>query len=217
MKSVPLSGALCVACLLFSATPGLAQMEQKYETVTLRLATDQAVSQAADQLAHTNFQGVKKVAVVPLRGDNDGYATTTLKSAITRTPYELFARDDAEWNDLLREIQWGVQREDVMDAETVKRFGRIKGVDAIMFGTIWDRSTNMWGTRGRVKLTVYLGEVETGRILWSSGPVESDAYIHWSDAVTQFWRYPALLMVVIGVVFLFLVFAFILRRSFRPL
>jgi hypothetical protein len=188
---------------------------------TIQRATDAAIGRIVGDLQRTSFPKIKNVAVVPLRGDRDDYATSGLKSALTKTSYHLFSRSDEEWDKLLTEIEWGVRREDIMDPATVQKFGRIKGVDAVMFGQVWDRDVNMWSIRGHTKLSVSLAEVETGQILWSSGPVDGEAYMHWSDALTQFWRYPMMLLVVaisLGVCLLLIrwVMHLVVRAS-RPL
>lgn len=180
---------LAVAGVLATAAPAPAD-----ETETIQRAIDQAISQIGDQLAATEFEGIENVAVVPLWDDPQGYATEGLKRAVKMTSYGLFIRSDEEWDPLLSEIEWNIRREDIMSPETIQEFGRIEGVDAVLYGTIWDSSVNMWDIRGHVKMTVHLADVETGEILWSSNAIEAEAYLHWSDAITRFWRYPLLMM-----------------------
>ncbi len=184
------------------------------ENEILARAIDEAIGKVRSEIDATAFDKVPNVAVVPLRGDVDGYTTSSLKSAVTKTHYSLFTRSDDTWDTLLAEIEWGVKREDVMTPETVQKFGRIAGVQAILYGRMWDRETNMWSLRGRVKMSVHLAEVETGQILWSSGPVAAEAYIHWSDAITRFWQYPVLLAGAFVVLIIVLV---ILRKILRAI
>jgi len=217
-KRKHLAVALCVAI----AAAGLAACPARAnDAQTVQAAVDQAVARIGDELARTRFAGIANVAVLPLRDDADGYATGGLRAGVTRSHYKLFTRDDDEWRKLLSEIEWGVRREDVMDPNTVKKFGRISGVDALLFGRVWDSRTNMWSLRGQTKLTVYLAAVETGQVLWTSGPVQGEAYIHWSDALTQFWRYP--LVIIGGLIALVIVWIVLrgigraIRRASRPL
>lgn len=202
--------AVFAVAVLFSAgSVALADAEE-----TLQRATDEVITEIANQLRRMNVEKVKNVAVVPLRGDVNDYVTTALKSAVTKTSYGLFTREDDVWKALLAEIEWGVRREDIMDARTVQRFGKIQGVDAILFGVVWDRSVNLWSIRGHVKVTVHLADVETGQILWSSEAVEGESFIHWSDAIMQFWRYPLLL---IGAVVLLVVVLVIVRKTLKAI
>ncbi len=191
------------------------------ESEILARAIDEAIAKVRSEIDATAFKKVTKVAVVPLRGDADDYATSSLKSAVTKTHYSLYTRSDDTWDTLLAEIEWGVKREDVMAEKTVQKFGRIAGVQAILYGRMWDRETNMWSLRGRVKMSVHLAEVETGQILWSSGPVQAEAYIHWSDAITRFWQYPVLLIgVIVGLIIVLIILRKILKaitHASRPL
>jgi hypothetical protein len=187
------------------------------EAETLQRASDVALQSVAQDLGRKTLEGVKNIAVVPLRGDPDGYVTERVRDVVTRTAYALFTRSDATWNTLLKEIEWGVRREDVMNPETVQKFGKIEGVDAILYGIVWDQAVNLWSIRGHAKLSLVLADVETGQELWRSGPLEGEAFMHWSDAFTRFWRYPLFL---IGLLVIVAVLAFVaakFRRVFRPL
>lgn len=180
-------------------------------------AIDKTIEKIAADLGGTSFPEVKNVAVVPLRDDLDGYATSSLESRVTRSNYALFTRKDEVWNKLLAEIEWGVRREDIMNPETVQKFGKIEGVDAILYGRIWDTDFNLGDARGRVKISVHLADVETGQMLWSSGPVESEAYMHWSDATTTFWRYPVMGLGALVALVVVLIIVAKIKRMFRPL
>ena len=211
------SGVLTLAVWAALAAVLVPPAARADDAETLQRAVDAAVARVQADLGGTHVEGVENVAVVPLRGDPDGYVTSTLKTAVTKTSYHLAARDDAEWDTLLAEIEWGVRREDVMAAETVQKFGRIEGVDAILYGRLWDRSVNMWSIRAHVKMSVHLAVVETGRIAWSSGPVEGEAFMHWSDAITQFWRFPLLLLGAIVLLLVLLVILRMVKHAMRPL
>lgn len=187
------------------------------ERETLQRAAEQSVEKITPALAQTSFKGVKNVAVVPLRGDMDGYITERVRDSVTHTPYSLFTRSDSAWDLLLKEIEWGAKREDIMNPETIKKFGRIEGVDAILYGIVWDDTVSLWSIRGHVKMSLILADVETGQELWRSGPLEGEAYMHWSDAITQFWRYPLLLLGGIFGLGVLAVVVWRVRRVFRPL
>ncbi len=205
----------CIATVVALAT--VARGADASEEETLRRATDQVIEAIGENLGSVSSDSIKHVAVIPLRGDVDGYATDVLQSTVTRTKLALFTRSEATWNELLREIEWGVHREDTMNPETVQKFGRIEGVDAILYGRIWDRGVNLWSILGRVKMSVHLAEVETGQIVWSSGPVEGFAYMHWSDAAVHFWRYPLLLLAVLLMLMILALVVRRLRKAYRPL
>ena len=192
--------AALLATAVFAAicSPAVADEQE-----TLQRATDKAVEKLSAELKGTNFPNVKNVAVLPLQDDPEGYATTVLKSAVTESPYGLFTRSDEDWEKLLAEIEWGDLRGDIMTPKTVQKFGKIQGVDAILYGRVWLQNVNMWSIRAHTKISVHLADVETGQILWSSKPTEGEAYMHWSDALMNFWRYP--LVIVGGLVALIIV------------
>ncbi len=184
---------------------------------TLRRAVDVALAGAERAVQAMKLPaGIRTIAVIPLRGDDDGYVTARVRDLISGTDYALCTRDDRVWQDLMAEIRdWTEKRTDIMNPETVQKFGKIEGVDAILYGTVWDKSVNLWSIRGHVKLSLALADVETGRELWRSGPLEGEAFIHWSDALMQFWRFPALLFVALMMIG-FVLFAFgRLRRAYK--
>jgi len=203
---------MALACIMLAPLAARADDQE-----ALQRASDAAIAKMSDSLAKTKFADVKTVAVVPLRGDEGDYATSGLRSATTKSSYAVFTRDDPTWDMLLGEIEWNVRREDVMDAATVQKFGKIAGVDAILYGRVWGSRVNMWGLRAETKLTATLADVETGQELWSSGPVTGEAYIHWSDALVQFWRYPLVLLGVIVALVILIALLRAIKHALRPL
>lgn len=114
----------------------------------------------------------KKFAILPLERDVDnGYFTMQMRNFFTnqgqQNGYELYTRNDAEWNKILEEIKWGDQFGDTMDAATVQKFGHIKGVQGLLMGRISSISTNDKG-EPVVRVTVQAFEVETGRQVWGN-------------------------------------------------
>lgn len=179
-------------------------------------AIEDAALKAASMIDSAKLGDVKSVAVLPLwNDDGDGYAADAVKGRLTSTGLQVLARGEKEWDALLNEIKWNVKREDIMDSSTVQRFGRIKGCDAVLYGTVREVSRSLWGFRGSARLSLHIADVETGQIVWSSGPVEGEAFAHWSDMIVRFWNYPllwviVLVLVVVGVVVM------LLRRASAP-
>jgi len=211
------SGGLMASVVLLAAATAGTPPAYGDDAETLQRAADAALAPVAGDLGRTSFVGLKSIAVVPLRGDVTGYVTERVRDLVARTPYGLFTREDQVWDELLREIEWGVRREDVMNPETVQKFGRIEGVDAILYGTVWDNSINLWSIRGHTKVSLVLADVETGQELWRSGPLAGEAFIHWSDALMQFWRFPLLVLGVVIVLAIILVGLRKLRQAYKPI
>lgn len=113
---------------------------------------------------------VKSFAVLPLQKEIDGdYVALQLRNKFTEIcgplGLQLYTRMDQEWNTLLKEIAWGESFGDTMDQGTIQKFGRIKGVQALVFSRITGATkTDKDGVKLRVNVQVF--EVETGQQLW---------------------------------------------------
>jgi len=182
-----LGGALIVAG--YAAAAGESPPVAATEAEAVEKAIDRAVSRIAGRLTEGAFPGMRSIVVLPVIGEDHGeYATTALEAAVTKSPYGLFTRDNAEVNRLLEEIEWGTKRGDVMDEATIQKFGKVKGVDAVMWGKVLSCGLELGGVRARTKVSAEVVDVETFK-KWTIGPVEGKAYN--LAALTQFWRYPA--------------------------
>ena len=187
------------------------------EKALMDRAARDAVAKAVGGLGATDLEDIKSVAVTPLWQDPDGYVTGLVKSSLTQSKYAVLARSDEEWRMLMDEMKWDTLREDVMAPDTVQKFGRIKGCDAIVYGTVRETTVSMWSLRAGVRLTLNLADVETGQILWSSGPVEGEAWEHWATATSRSWQYPALSLGFILVLCVVVFAAKMIKKGVRPL
>lgn len=146
----------------------------------LKRALDQTISEAAQEavkkLNETKFEDIKNIAILPLWGQGDAetksYIASTIQSQIIGGPYNVMERDTDAWEKLLSEIKWDTLREDVMNQETVQRFGRVEGCDAIVYGTVRECASDPVTNSAVTRLTLRLGIVETGEAKWSSGEIK---------------------------------------------
>jgi hypothetical protein len=184
-------------------------------------AMDQAVARIAEKLKRTRFpaeesrRSVENVAVLSIQGDNDGYMQSALKSVVANSRYKAFSRDQRELERIHQEIVENStdKRGDIMDANSIQKFGHIQGVDAVLYGRVWRQDQDLQDNRGSVKLTVYLAHVETGELLWSSGPVQAQAYNDWTTMVERYWIYPA---IAIGALIVLMVLGRAIKSATRP-
>lgn len=136
---------------------------------------DEAAIEAADQLKQTAFEDIENIAILPLWGtcpnDVKTYVMRTLQSRIIGGPYRVMERSEAAWTNLLSEMEWDELREDVMNPETLQRFGRIEGCDAVLYGTIRECAVYPDKRQAVTRLNLTLGVVETGQAIWSSGEI----------------------------------------------
>ena len=182
-------------------------------------AIDQACQQVAGQLKSTNFENIKTIAVLPLWGeDKDGYVCDTIKSYLSGSPYAVMIRSTEEWDGLLGEIKWGTLREDVMNPQTVQRFGKIEGCDAIVYGTVRESDIDPWKFQAVARMMLHMADVETGQIVWSSKPVTASVMLDWPDILRLAVHHPVV-WVVIGLIVLLIIwtaFKNLFRAATRP-
>jgi len=175
------------------------------EAIALDMAVDQACKQIADDISGQTLPNIKNVAIMPLWGeDKDQYVLETLKSRLTKTSLSVMVRTDEEWNRLLGEIEWNTLREDIMNPQTVQKFGKIEGCDAILYGTVRQRSVNQWTFRAIVRMTVNLADVETGKIAWSSAPITSSVWLEWPE-IYQISKHHPIVLGVLGLLALLII------------
>jgi len=199
-----------------ATNPAMAQTGPEVDT--LRRAAEQAAEQFGNELNKTSFPDVVNVAIVPFRDDTgDSYVTSMVEAQVTNSPYKVFERNDDRLNIIFEEIAWNDDQADVMNPETIQKFGKVEGVDAVLYGVVWDQANSLWSLQRRVKMTATLADVETGQTLRVFGPIEGEAYIRWTDALTRFWQYPTVLIGVIVVLIILLIIFRMLKKAFRPL
>jgi hypothetical protein len=172
-------------CLLF-AFPLLANAQSnavayKPQSIVLPAGVDvekvkdlanEAVAQLADEFSvQTAALQSRRFAVLPLKRDvDDGYVSMQLQNRLStagvKAGVEIYTRDNATLNSLLSEIQWGQDFGDTMDPATIQKFGRITGVQGIIFSRLDVTTGDLGAITVRVNMQAY--EVETGRALWGA-------------------------------------------------
>ena len=177
-----------------------------YADETSDKAAQEAITKAMDSLSAQEFPQVERIAVLPLRNDPDKAITDILKIAVTKTKYDIILRDDEEWAELLRNIEWETRREDIMNPDTVKELGGILGVDALLYGTV--KEIDEAFIRTKVRLNLNLANVQTGQLLWGE-MVEGEAVTSYDILLLRYKWY------LIGLV-AFIVIIFVVKRAMRP-
>jgi hypothetical protein len=167
---------------------------------------------------------VKSFAVLPLQKDLDGnYVALQLRNKFTEIcgpqGFQLYTRMDEDWNTLLREIAWGENYGDTMDSATVQKFGRIKGVQAVVFSQITGASRTETGGV-KLRLNVQAFEVETGRQLWGKEIVTIQEGTFAPVMIVSTWRdywqwYLLVGGAVVGLILLVFLMRYVARAS-RP-
>jgi len=102
------------------------------------LAMKDAVAEAQSSIAaSTAIPAGKAVAILPIAGDDEGAAAGLLKTALAnagKTCVE--GKEDPMWGEILKEIEWDERKEDILDAATLDKFGKLKSAQYLMYGCV---------------------------------------------------------------------------------
>ena len=102
------------------------------------LALKDAIGDAKASLAASaKIPPDKAVAILPFTDDKSGHVVGLLKNALTdagKTCVE--GKEDPMWNAILKEIEWDERKEDILDAATLDKFGKLKSAQYLMYGNV---------------------------------------------------------------------------------
>ncbi len=102
------------------------------------LALKDAVNDAQASIAASpKVPSDKAIAILPFAEDESGSVVGLLKNALTgagRTCVE--GKEDAMWDAILKEIEWDERKEDILDAATLDKFGKLKSAQYLMYGSV---------------------------------------------------------------------------------
>ncbi len=146
---------------------------QNYDQADLDRALDltikEAANEAASQLKGLTVDGTMNIAILPLWGEgNKDYIAQSVKAALAGGPFRVMERNTEDWNSLLSEIEWRDKRADIMNPDTIKSFGRIEGCQGVIYGTVRESGADSNKQMAITRLILFLGDVETGEVMWSS-------------------------------------------------
>lgn len=102
----------------------------------VREAVSEALVQAQSALKSAPF-GSKTVAVLPFPGDTSGYLTGKLKNQLTSLGFTCIeGKEDPMWDEIVKEIAWDERKDDILDADTLVKFGRLKAAQILLYDKI---------------------------------------------------------------------------------
>ena len=180
-------------------------------------ALESAVAAAMADLQTSGLDTALTIAVVPIDGDDEMRCYDLVQIGLTAGGYKVFNRQPHEWHPLLEEISWGQRRSDIMDAETIQRFGDVKGVDAVLYGRLLDVTTEKAPDGATdlfsVRLNLHASVVETGEHAWGASVVGRST----PPAPIPFYiRHGLTLALIGGGVLLLLIIGRMVTRASRP-
>ena len=105
------------------------------------------------------------VAILPIKGDSDGWLAGQLKIALTRAGKTCVeGKEDPMWGAILKEIEWDERKEDILDPATLDKFGKIKSAQTLMYAFI--RSTSLTKRCAFFEVELHATSIATKQHLW---------------------------------------------------
>jgi len=130
----------------------------------VREAVSEALIQAQTALKSAPF-GNKTVAVLPFPGDTSGYFAGKLKNQLTSLGFTCIeGKEDPMWDEIMKEIAWDERKDDILDPDTLVKFGKLKAAQILLYGKVvtLDRNTE----RIYVELELHATDLATKQHLW---------------------------------------------------
>ncbi|MBP5511666.1 MAG: hypothetical protein J6Z49_12175 [Kiritimatiellae bacterium] len=101
------------------------------------LALKDAVEDARVSLAGSKIPASEPVAILPIANDVEARVAGLLKNALVaagKTCVE--GKEDPMWGAILKEIEWDERKEDILDAATLDKFGKLKSAKYLLYGCV---------------------------------------------------------------------------------
>jgi hypothetical protein len=176
-------GVAAAAAILF-ALPSRAAFDED-----VRQALQAALKDASASLRAAAIPAGEPVSALPLAGDQDGYVEALLKSAVTdagKTFVE--GKTDPFWDEIMKEVEWGMRKGDMLDAKTIVAFGKLKAARILIYGTV--REAGVANRRVFVELELHASSLATKQHLWG-GVFAKRFYLPGADAPEGLLDIPA--------------------------
>lgn len=146
----------------------------------VRQALQMAAEDVQAQLAESRLPRNQAISVLPLGGDSGRYVEGLLKNAVTASGLMYVeGREDPFWDQIMAEVEWDERKDDMLDPDTLTRFGRLKSSQLLLYGNV--REARQDGQKVFVEIELHLSSIETKQHLWGTvvtrrfylpGPVE---------------------------------------------
>ena len=132
----------------------------------MAIAINDAVADAQKSIAASSqIPSDKPIAILPLSGDGNDSVLGLLKSALTsagKTCVE--GKEDPMWGEILKEIEWDERKEDILDPDTLDKFGKLKSAQYLMYGCV--RRIASSERYVLVELELHISSISTKEHVW---------------------------------------------------
>ncbi len=106
------------------------------------------------------------VAILPVKSDPSGYVMGILKTAVTGAGLQgVEGKEDELVQEIFKEIEWGERKDDILDTNTIARFGRLQAAKLLLYAFVREASGE--NGRGFAEIEVHVSSIETKQHLWS--------------------------------------------------
>lgn len=132
-----------------------------------RVVVHEAVAKATEALKAAPISASDPVAVLPLADDADGWIEGLLKTALTSAGKTcVTGKDDPMWEEILKEIEWGTRKADILDPKTLTAFGKLKMARVLLTANV--RFAADTARYSFVEMELHAVGLETKRHLWGT-------------------------------------------------
>jgi hypothetical protein len=154
-----------IQLLLISSFLPLASLIGDTGEIDIRQALQNAVKEAQESLSQSVTHRGKAISVLPIAGDQGEYVEGLLKNAVTASGLTYVeGANDPFWDVIMEEVEWDERKEDMLDPETIDKFGKLKSSQWLLYGTV--REARDYGRMVYVELELHLSSIETKQHIW---------------------------------------------------
>lgn len=123
-----------------------------------------AIDQSEAALKTAPF-GKKTVAILPIPGDTSSLIAGRLKNILTRQGFTCVeGKEDLMWNEIIKEIAWDERKDDILDAKTLVKFGKLKNAQILLYGKI--RQIDRNDDRTYAEIELHATDIATKQHIW---------------------------------------------------
>ena len=135
------------------------------DDVSIRPVVNVLMDKVVSALKSADVPRDKTIAILPIPGDRDGMLSNQLKIALTKAGLVCVeGKEDPMWDAILKEIEWDERKEDMLDATTLDKFGKLKSAQLLLYG--FARMWTFWDVAAWAETELHVTSIETKRHLW---------------------------------------------------
>ena len=123
-----------------------------------------ALKNAESALKFAPFKN-KTIAILPIPNDKNGLLTGRLKNILTSQGYICVeGKEDPMWNEIIKEFIWDERKDDILDQNTLAKFGKLKAAQILLYGKI--RVFDQNSDRIYAELDLHAADIATKQHIW---------------------------------------------------